>query len=104
MNEGNLLPFVIALSAILLSLAIVLLEHRKTKRIMKTLNQMLDCAIDGSFVENTFDESLLSAVESRLNQYLTATSVSAYNLTAEKEKIKELLADISYQTKTPIAK
>ncbi len=103
MNEGNLLPFVIALTAILLSLAIVLLEHRKTKRIMKTLNQMLDCAIDGSFVENTFDESLLSAVESRLNQYLTASAVSARNLTAEKEKIKELLADISHQTKTPIA-
>ncbi len=103
MNEWNLVPFVIALAAILLCLAIVLLERRKTKKIMKTLNQMLDCAMDGSFAENTFDESLLSAVESRLNRYLTASAVSAHNLKTEKEKIKELLADISHQTKTPIA-
>lgn len=103
MNEWNLVLFVIALAAILICLAILLLEHRRTKRIMKMLNQMLDCAIDGSFAENTFDESLLSAVESRLNRYLTASAVSAHNLTAEKEKIKELLADISHQTKTPIA-
>ena len=102
MNEGNLF-MIISMITILLSLAIVLLEHRKTKRMMKTLNQMLDCAIDGSFAEETFDESLLSAVESRLNQYLTASSVSAHHLMTEKEKIKELLADISHQTKTPIA-
>lgn len=103
MNEWKLVPFVITLAAIFLCLAIVLLEHRKTKRIMKTLNQMLDCAMDGSFAENTFDESLLSAVESRLNRYLTASAVSAHNLKTEKEKIKELLADISHQTKTPLA-
>lgn len=103
MNEWNIILFAIALAAILLCLAMVLLERRKTKRIMKTLNQMLDCAIDGSFAENIFDESLLSAVESRLNRYLTASVVSAHNLTTEKEKIKELLSDISHQTKTPIA-
>ena len=103
MNNGNLIPFIIALAAILLALAIVLLERRKTKRVMKTLNQMLDRAIDGTFTERIFDESLLSAVESRLNQYLTASAISARNLSSEKEKIKELLADISHQTKTPIA-
>jgi len=103
MNKGNLFPIVIALAAILLSIVIVLLEHRKTKRIMRKLHQMLDLAMDESFEENTFDESLLSAVESKLNRYLTACAVSARNLTAEKEKIKALLSDISHQTKTPIA-
>ncbi|WP_449240599.1 sensor histidine kinase [Desulfoscipio gibsoniae] len=103
MNEWNLILFVIALAVILLCFAITLLQHCKTKRIMKTLNQMLDHAMDGSFAENTFDESLLSAVESRLKRYLTASAVSAYNLKTEKEKVKELLADISHQTKTPIA-
>ncbi|SHK86680.1 sensor histidine kinase [Desulforamulus aeronauticus] len=103
MNEWNLVLFVIALTAILLCLAIVLLEHRKTQKIIRTLNQMLDRAMDGSFIENAFNESLLSAVESRLSRYLTASAVSARNLTTEKEKIKELLADISHQTKTPVA-
>ena len=103
MNDWSPIPQVIALAVALLCAALALLEHRKTKRIMKTLNQMLDCALEGSFSENTFDESLLSAVESRLKRYLTASAVSAHNLKAEKEKIKELLADISHQTKTPIA-
>ncbi len=103
MNEWNLAPFVIALAAILLCFAIILHQDRKTKRIMKTLDQMLDSALDGSFTEHRFDESLLSSMECRLNRYLTASAVSARNLTAEKEKIKELLADISHQTKTPIA-
>lgn len=103
MNEGNLFPIVIALAAIVLSIVIVLLERRKTKRIMKKLYQMLDLAMDERFEESTFDESLLSAVESKLSRYLTACAVSARNVTAEKEKIKALLSDISHQTKTPIA-
>ena len=103
MNEWNLVLFAIALVVIILCFAMVLLQHHKTRKIMKTLNQMLDSALDGSFTEHRFDESLLSSVECRLNRYLTASAVSARNLTAEKEKIKELLADISHQTKTPIA-
>jgi signal transduction histidine kinase len=103
MNERSLFPLVIALAAIFLSIVIVLLEHRKTKRIMEKLHQMLTLAMDGGFEENIFDESMLSSVESRLNRYLTASAVSTRNLTAEKEKIKTLLSDISHQTKTPIS-
>ena len=102
MNEWNLALFVMAVAAMLLCVTMVLLERRNTKRTMKTMHQMLDRVMDGSFTETMFDESLLSAVESKLNQYLTASAVSARNLNTEKEKIKELLADISHQTKTPI--
>ncbi|WP_312635625.1 HAMP domain-containing sensor histidine kinase [Oscillibacter sp.] len=103
MNDRNLLLLLLALAGILLCAALVLLERRNTRNVMKRLSQMLDSTMDGSFAEHTFDESLLSAVESRFNQYLAASSVSARNLAAEKEKVKELLADISHQTKTPIA-
>lgn len=103
MGERSLAPLIIGVAVILSCLVMVLLEHHKTKRIMRMLHQMLDYAIDGSFTETTFDESLLSSVECRLNRYLTASAVSARNIIAEKETIKELLADISHQTKTPIA-
>lgn len=103
MNDGNSLLLLLALAVILLCAALVLLERRNTRSVMKRLSQMLDSTMDGSFAEHTFDESLLSSVESRFNQYLAASSVSARNLAAEKEKVKELLADISHQTKTPIA-
>jgi len=78
-------------------------QHLRLKKTLLTLKKMLDSAIDGSFTEHSYDESLLSSVESSLNRYLTASIVSARNLTAEKEKIKELLADISHQTKTPLS-
>lgn len=103
MGEWNLVFVGIASAGILLCLTAVVWEHHKTRAIMKKLNQMLDSAINGSFTEHSYDESLLSSVESRMNRYLTASAVSARNVAAEKEKIKELLADISHQTKTPIA-
>ena len=103
MSEENHILSAILVAAILLCLAAVLTQRHKTRKIMKRLNRMLDSALDGSFIQDSFDESLLSSVESRFNQYLNASGISARNTAAEKEKIKELLADISHQTKTPIA-
>lgn len=82
---------------------VILIERRKARALMERLDEMLDAAIDGTFSERAFDETLLSAVESRLNRYLMASAVSARNLSTEKAKIQTLLADISHQTKTPIA-
>lgn len=75
----------------------------RTRRIMEHMNAMLEAAADGSFQERVYDESMLSAVETKLAHYLSASAVSAKNLTDEKEKVKQLIADISHQTKTPIA-
>lgn len=103
MTNWTFILLMIVLITILSCSIILLFQNHKIKTIMKNLHQMLDSAIDGSFAEHTFDESLLSSVESRLNQYLTASAISARNLSREKDKIKELLSDISHQTKTPIA-
>ncbi len=64
---------------------------------------MIDSSINGSFTESTYDESTLSALDSKLNRYLTSSVISSRNLSAEKDKIKSLISDISHQTKTPIA-
>ena len=72
MNSGNVLAFAIMMVVVFLFAVLLLLERRSTKRMIKKLNEMLDCAIDGSFAEHTFDESLLSAVENRFSQYLAA--------------------------------
>ena len=64
---------------------------------------MLTDAMRGDFTEDSFDETLLSALESKLAHYLAASTVSARNVSTEKEKLKTLIGDISHQTKTPIA-
>lgn len=87
-----------------LALAAQSLWHRwRMKRLLRSLDGMLDAAIRGDFQEEAFDESLRSAVETKLAHYLSASAVSAQNLQEERDKIKSLIADISHQTKTPVA-
>ena len=85
------------------ALAAAVWNRLHARRVMKNLNRMLDAAMAGIFLERDFDESLLSAVESRFAYYLAANAVSAQKLQEEKDKIKTLIADISHQTKTPVA-
>ncbi len=84
-------------------LALLFWQRRQTRRLLQQLDGMLDAAIRGDFQERAFDESLLSAVETKLAHYLSAAAVSSGQLQEEKDKIKTLIADISHQTKTPIA-
>lgn len=90
-------------AAILLCAAAIWCERRKTRRALEKLNEMLTDAMQGDFTEDSFDETLLSALESKLAHYLAASTVSARNVSTEKEKLKTLIGDISHQTKTPIA-
>lgn len=75
----------------------------KLRRIMHNLNHMLDAAIDNNFSEHVFDESLLSATESKLADFLSASESSSRKISEEKNKIKAMISDISHQTKTPIS-
>lgn len=92
-----------AICVALLAACALLWQRMALRRTMRRLNDMLDAAINGDFTEQSFDESLLSATENKLAGYLSASEVSARNLAREKHKIKELISDISHQTKTPIA-
>lgn len=67
------------------------------------MDKMLEQAMTQGFTEQDYDESMLSSVETKLTRYLASSSVSARNLQEEKDKIKTLVADISHQTKTPLA-
>lgn len=66
------------------------------------LNRMLDDAISGDFREDFFDETELSKFQTRFKRYLTSSSLSEKKLNEEKDKLKELITDISHQTKTPL--
>ena len=93
----------LAVLALLAAAGIALWTHLRSRRMLDTLDRMLDDAIRGDFQESLYDESRLSALETRMAHYLSASTVSAKNLAEEKDKIKTLIGDISHQTKTPIA-
>lgn len=95
--------YIVIAAAVLAAAAVVVWDRWRTRRLLKRMDDMLEKAITQGFTEEDYDESLLSAVETRLARYLASSTVSARNLQSEKDKIKTLIADISHQTKTPLA-
>lgn len=93
----------LAALSILGAVTAILYYRHNTRRTMQVMSAMLDEAIAGRFLESHFDESLLSSLEMKLARYLGSSMVSAQNLAKEKDTIKELISDISHQTKTPVA-
>ena len=85
------------------AVGVILVTRWRQARLIRRLDAMLTAAMDGTFTETSFDESRLSALESRLARYLAASSLSARNLQTQKDQISALISDISHQTRTPVA-
>ena len=98
-----MIKYLVIGAMVLLALAVVGYDRWRTARTMKRLDDMPTAAINGSFSETAFDESRLSALESRLWRYLTASALSERNVREQKDQISALISDISHQTKTPVA-
>lgn len=91
----------ISIAAVLIVAAVC--GFYRQRKVMNSLSDMIQAAIDGTFTERHFDESQMSSVENALAAYLQSSELLARRRSGEKDKIKELIADISHQTKTPIA-
>lgn len=76
---------------------------QRTGKILTRLNEMLDSAISGQFEESCYDESKLSRLESKWKRFLSGSHLSASKREEEKNNIKNLISDISHQTKTPLS-
>ena len=92
-----------AMLALCVAVGLIVWQRRRTARLMDRIERMLRAAMDGSFSEESFDESRLSRLETELSHYLSASVVSSAHVAEERDKIKELISDISHQTKTLIA-
>lgn len=93
----------IGLGCIIFSTLTVIFQNRKHREITDRLRRMIEAAAKGHFNESEFDESVCSAVESEMTDYLAASEAARKESASEKKKIQMLIADISHQTKTPVA-
>lgn len=103
MEELNIICIVIAVTSIVFALIFVGISMYNTRKTMNRLYKMVDDAISGNFQETTYDESIISALETRMKYYISHNLASEDSINEEKDKIKGLISDISHQTKTPIA-
>ncbi len=95
--------YIFCIILIIIILFIIFYFKKREINLLNNLNNMLDLAINGEFIEDLFDESMLSAFETRLKKYISSSVLSLDNINIEKENIKQLISDISHQTKTPIS-
>lgn len=87
----------------LLSLAAALLALLRARRQRRRIDALIDQAISGGFMGETFDESALSALEGKLSRFLSGCAAANRDLSRERERMAGLISDISHQTKTPAA-
>lgn len=77
--------------------------RRQITSFMDSMDEMVDRAIYGREKMTDFDETLISSMEHKLLRYIEISKANEQNLETEKNRIKELISDISHQTKTPLA-
>lgn len=100
MNIGMLTASIVIFAG---ALTLVIYNRLKLRRTFDSMEKMLNKVIEGNFTVGSFDESRFSRLEAKLEEYLSSASISAQNVKNEKDKLKELISDISHQTKTPIS-
>lgn len=94
------MEFLIGLLALII--VIILYKYIVLRSEMSELSAYIDKALDGNLEIIEFDEKELSKIKSKLIKFLYASQVKEAKINTEKNKTKDLIADISHQTKTPI--
>jgi len=74
-----------------------------SKKLLKNLDAMLDEASAGTFQAQTYNESLLSKIESKMVRFLEQSRLKREQIESERSIVHTLIGDISHQTKTPLA-
>lgn len=87
---------------LLITIVILLYKYIALKKQMQELSDYIDKALDGNLENSDFDEMELSKIKSKLIKFLYASQVKEAKINTEKNKTKDLIADISHQTKMPI--
>lgn len=92
----------ILIGILVILIGILLYKYIVLKNQMRELSAYIDKALDGNLEITEFDEKELSKIKSKLIKFLYSNQVKEKKISTEKSKTKDLIADISHQTKTPI--
>lgn len=100
-------PYIVAIVILIvfiiaLIIAIIVINSRTTKTLSR-ISHMIDEAKEGEFKVKNYTEEEISSLECKFADFLDSSLTTEANLAEEKERIKEMISDISHQTKTPIA-
>ena len=92
----------ILVGILVIIIGILVFKYIVLRNEMREFSAYIDKALDGDLEITEFDEKELSKIKSKLIKFLYASQVKEAKINTEKNKTKDLIADISHQTKTPI--
>ena len=92
----------ILIGILVILIGIILYKYIVLRNEMSELSDYIDKALDGNLEITEFDEKELSKIKSKLIKFLYSNQIKEAKINTEKSKTKDLIADISHQTKTPI--
>lgn len=102
MSGSLVFAIVLACAALAGAAGFAFWYQRRIRRQMDTVLERLDRAIGGTIQENTYDESIESAVTQRLNQLVEMSRLNCDRADKERNLVKALISDISHQVRTPL--
>ena len=87
------------------STIVIMLLVRRTKQTLREVDAVLDCVLKGEapLVSETVAENRVSKLSFKAGRVIEMYTKEVNQTKLEKETIQGLLADISHQTKTPLA-
>ena len=91
------------ISILVIIIGILAFKYIVLRNEMREFSAYIDKALAGDLETIEFDEKELSKIKSKLIKFLYASQIKEAKINAEKNKTRDLIADISHQTKTPIA-
>lgn len=102
MSGSLVFAIVLACAALAGAAGFAFWYQRRIRRQMDAVLERLDRAIGGTIQENTYDESIESAVTQRLNQLVEMSRLNCDQADKERNLVKALISDISHQVRTPL--
>lgn len=90
------------ISILVIIIGILAFKYIVLRNEMREFSAYIDKALAGDLETTEFDEKELSKIKSKLIKFLYASQIKEAKINAEKNKTRDLIADISHQTKTPI--
>lgn len=93
----------ICIFCIFIIFVIILYFYKREQKLLKSLQEMLNHAIDGNFEDKRLDESRYSVIENSMWRYLCDNALSYQKIKEEKEKMQVFISDICHQAVTPVS-
>lgn len=94
---------IFTLAVLAVGVVFVFTVKSKVAQIIKSVDDIIDRAVNRKDILEKYDETSLSALENKLLRFINMSNASTNAIEKERNKIKSLISDISHQTKTPLA-